>query len=153
CPAGGKMILENCTHGGGHYVVSLWPQGPTDQASLDLIRNTLVSRGVVVYYLNRPEAGDAGRNLLEVRLAGNLLDRQESNLELLQRREFLKHKPALRPEEAEALLKRQINWREQGNLRSVNLQLLQLGLQLPDGTYHTLAPGSVKTVGDWQKFW
>jgi hypothetical protein len=122
--------------------------GPTDQARLDLIRNTLVSRGVVIYSLNRPEAADAGRNPLEIQLAGNVLDRQESNLEHLQHREFLKHKPALRPEEAEALLKRQINWREQGNLRSVNLQFLQFGLQKRDGTYHTLAPGRAKTVRD-----
>ena len=147
------MILANCTHGGGHYVLSLYPQGRTDQASLALLRNTLVSKGVVIYYhRSRVDAADPGRKPIEIQLADNVLDRQQSNLEFQQTREFLRNNPALPLAEAEDVLKRLIHWREQRNLRSVNRHFLDLSVQKVDGVHPTPAP-SVKTVDDWQKFW
>jgi serine/threonine protein kinase len=147
-PGRGRGLMENCLHSASHGVGARY-RSEVENASISFARNTVVRpRSPVVTFnvLITPNLREGGPALrpLRVEAAANIFD-ADSVLALDQQIEKLE---PLKGAEAEAFLRRLLDWREERNLYAPGTTTVTWEVN-----YNYVEPHGPKNMAEWNRFW
>jgi serine/threonine protein kinase len=147
----GQLVFDNNAIAGPGHALYFWPFGgaATAEASFQLTRNSMAKSpiGFILYHASGGQTGEKRARSMHVDARENAFG--ESNaLSFAQ----LHDTPTRTGAEAEALLKRLLDWREQRNAYPER-DLLYLGKNSGQGHVQIAPTKERKKVKEWEEFW